>query len=147
MAEDQVLFLKWASRYRVLGLSVHKTLDDAVDSARYASDAGDEWLEGIEVLGPEPRWLDRSEVEELWKPAERAERERYKAAPLPVVSLRVLPPDPIKRESPYGKRSLTEALSEAPALRSFSDVAEAEKELARLKPILGDRVQLVPIRR
>jgi hypothetical protein len=107
--------VKWAWRYGALNADDFDSLDEAVRSADYASDNGEEFLVCIEVPA-EGRIIPESEV---WKLAVvmRPEPAPYKR---PNVTVVLTAPDGEKAEQHYVER------------------ADAEEDAAHWRRILGD---------
>lgn len=125
-----MLAIKWAWRHYVMTFDEFDTLDEAVRSALYAADYGDESLQCIEVIEDDGTRVvyDRAAVSEMWLPLEEAERAEMAARPATVVVLDL--------RSPSGDWS---------PHRGFADERAAEQEAERLRAILGpERVALRP---
>lgn len=122
--------LKWAWRYSVLGVDIYDSLDDAVRAAMWASDAGEEALDCIEVVRIDGtrEVLGRDAVYELQRPIEEEREKEYKARPTPTVVLSV--------QGPSGKWA---------TYSSYVERDKADGDADRFRQALGpDRVKLTP---
>jgi hypothetical protein len=90
---NQPLVLKWAWHRFSLEVSQYDSVDEAVDAAGYASDAGDEALDCIEVFdGDGHRVIPGDEALDLAHERSQSRRERNEPAPV-VATVRVRHPE------------------------------------------------------
>lgn len=121
---SDTLVIKWAWRYGQLQGDDFESLDEAVRMASYAIDASDESLHSFEVWDKDGyRLIPENEADKLVYAYWRASQSQ--STPKPVVAHVCI-------TDPEGK-----TLSE-----DYSSVEEAQAEVDRLKPFLGDRVYL-----
>jgi hypothetical protein len=123
-AEIQTV-IKWAWRHGSMVADEYSTLDQAVLSAVWASDSGDESLHAIEVIyvGGRSEVHDRKACDALMRPIEDKQYEVYRSQPTPTVILDI--------QAPTGEWSAFEnyvGQTEAgAAARKWSDVLGADR--------------------
>lgn len=122
-----VTVIKWAYRYGVLTPDECDTLDEAVRSAWWAAEDGQEALDSIEVIYEDgTEVLDRKAVNVLTKPIEEAQDKAHEERPTPTVILDLRGPD--GKWGPYS---------------SYVERAKADEDVERFRRLLGaDRVRL-----
>lgn len=122
-----MIVLKWAWVYGSLHVEEFDSLDEAVRSAVYAAEAGDESLDYIEVIdddGTSTRHeRDSAVVRAVEEQQHEMDRAAYEAAPAVTHRIRAANAD--------GKEA---------TISSFTDRGKAALELERLRPLLGGRV-------
>lgn len=123
------LAVKWSYRYHCLNFDYFDSLEDAISSAGYAADDGQEALDCIEVWDDQGhRILSPDEVFGLYAEMEKR-REEAAGPPKPVVArLYVTPPE-----------------GEEVLYSTFSERDRVEEVAARLREHLGDRVRVAHI--
>lgn len=113
--------IKWAWRYRTLDIEVYDSINDAVEAAEGAEDAGVESLDCLEVVygGVPNRIISAEEVRGMW----RERRGPYIPAPAATTRVSVVHPTKSVRSSDL-----------------FVDSTKAEEWAGQLKSLVGDRV-------
>lgn len=121
--------IRWAWRHFALTADTFNTLDEAVVASLWASDAGEDSLDSIEVVDGQDRTVyDPEAVGRLTAPFEAKQREEYALQPEPTMIVDV--------RSPSGDWG---------SYASFVDEAKAMNQAERFRELLGeDRVRLRP---
>ena len=120
------LAVKWAHRYHHLEFDYFDSLEDAVSAAGYASDAGEESLDCIEVWDDQGhRILGPGEVFKLYAEMEKRREEAAGPAKPVVATMYVTSPD-----------------GEETCYSTFSAEDRLEEVTAKLRERLGDRVRV-----
>lgn len=121
------LAIKWAMRYHHLEVHWFDSLDQAVASAGYADDDGQEALDCIEVWDDNGhRVLSTEEVWTLWREMEKR-REAAAPEPKPVVARLFV-------TSPGGDRI---------CYSTYTSYDRIREDAERLREHLGDRVEII----
>lgn len=116
--------IKWSWRHHSLSAEFYDSIEDAVLSAEFASDYGDEALQCIEVIEDDASRIlasDSAEYLAIAEPRRQAEDEEYESRPKSVAFVHLRGPGDLKETAMIG---------------GYATLDAAEKEAARLRRML-----------